>query len=159
MPPSLCWMMMSGPTPGSDSGMAATGGMRRDVPTRRAVDCVGNGRGGPADCDRCTRGRDDGPATWMLDPARDGVAEPMPEPEPRARAACASACASSILRYRCEEDSVAAGDVEFGVSSATSGGTSVRATDGALDTAEIGNCDCGERIIDTAEDCTAGDVR
>ena len=89
MPPSLCWMMMSGPI----SGIAPTAGNRNDAPARRGAE--GNVREFVRSSlrDRCTRGRDDGPAT--------GVEFPLPEPDPEAmreRAACASAYASRTLR-------------------------------------------------------------
>ena len=106
----------------------------------------------------------DGPATaTAIAPTLEPAGDDEPEIEPdaiRARAACASACASSALRYRCAGDRVAAGDVEFGVRATGSGGErGVCAGDIIRDTADVGSCDWGERIMDTTADWTCGDVR
>ena len=144
-PPSLCWIMMSGPA-------SSTGGSRNDEPARRGTGCCGKARNTAADCERCTGTRPEfapgvGSTGSVLD--RDG---PTPA---RARAACASACASRALRYLCAGVNVAAGDVEFGVSiigdwaAAGGGETGVRAIDMDRDTADTGACDAGEIVVVT----------
>lgn len=159
---------MSGPT----SSIVPPGGIRNDEPARLGRGCWGNARMTAADCERCIDGRPpvaepefDGPATiaaLACAIVRD-VDAPLPT---RARAACASACASSALRYRCAGVSVAAGDVELGVSvmgesaAADGGVTGDRAIDMERETADGGSCiEAGEGMIDEFRIITWDDVK